>query len=211
MLRYKSDLLVDANNGQGKVIFRASKIECPCVITSPNIEQISARLEALAAVVGSSSTPTAAPGDAVVFIPPQDAQALERLRSDIATLLARQDALDAARVQLEDKLTTSLAKPSSSPTNTIVNARLNTLADDVARLTSAIERIERRLSLAEAGQPRAVQVLSEPEAAPSASAAAEAAPVVVDSVDAKRITTPDGRVITLRRTPPTGKTVQYAW
>jgi septal ring factor EnvC (AmiA/AmiB activator) len=212
MLRYKSDVLFDANNGQGKIVFKASRIESPCVITSPNIEAMQARLDRLEA---SASTGAADMPAAPMEISSQDTRALEQMRADIVTLLARQDALDAMRASLEDKLARS-SSSAASPTaqNPVFNARLNTVSDDIARLSSVIERLERRLTAIEAASSASTVSF-----APVSSVSAEqTAPPTIPAVptettdEVKRITTPDGRVITLRRTQQAKAATQsYAW
>ncbi len=205
MLRYKSDVLFDANNGQGKVVFKASRIECPCVITSPNIEAMQARLDRLDAYSAATSAP--------IEVSSQDTRALEQMRADIVTLLARQDALDAMRASLEEKLARQTPAASSpSAQNPVFNARLNTVSDDIARLSGVIERIERRLSAMEAAAGNSSVTF-----APASSVAADVpsvpptAPAETND-EVKKITTPDGRVITLRRTQQTKTTAQtYAW
>jgi hypothetical protein len=209
MLRYKSDLNIDANGGQGKIIFRASKIECPCVITSPNIEHMNAQLNALTAAMASTAATSGTCGPISTTVLPHDAEILDRIRVEFVSLRARQDELEASRVELEDKI----ARSSPSNDYTILSDRINSLADEVAKLSSVVERIEK--SLSSASGVAAVCVHRPPVESAAPEVAATSHPTCTTTVDVcddvKRIVTPDGRMIALRRTPQTTKNIQYAW
>lgn len=208
MLKYKNDVTIDANEGRGRVTFKCSQIVSDGNVSAPNIAQLTRRLDELMpnvvqqvtrvldARIAEAANAVASSGAPIVIAEPS---AVPAGPVEVpADLLAKIDMLEAQIASLEERLSAALQDNSKF---TSLGRRMDEFE---ARVSQALKKTEEiRVP------PLAVPVA--PTAAPSDSAAAPAADDA-SSPEEKKVTTPDGRVIVLRRVGnPPAREVKYAW
>ncbi len=215
MLKYKNDVTIDANEGRGRVTFKCSQIVSDGNVSAPNIAQLTRRLDELMpnvvqqvtrvldARIAEAANAVASSGAQIVIaepsaVPAGPVEVPADLLAKIDMLEAQMADKDRRIASLEERLSAALQDNSKF---TSLGRRMDEFE---ARVSQALKKTEEiRVP------PLAVPVA--PTAAPSDSAAAPAADDA-SSPEEKKVTTPDGRVIVLRRVGnPPAREVKYAW